>query len=438
MHPVSALSPPAAGLSGGPKRPLNWLFGLRTSGGDSVAQPLPPSKDPWYKAPAGFEATQSGTILRIRPTPGNLTAAIGNSSASYNILYRTTDSHLRPSWAVTTLLIPTSFYVSPSGKFPLLSYQPAYNTANVDSSPSFTLHQEQSQAVIDMGIRPETLLFTEMLGLGWLVNVPDFEGPTAAYAAGALGGRATLDSIRAVLSLARLTGADDMTIAMWGYSGGSIATGAAAEMQVQYAPELNISGVALGGLVDNLSDNLNLVNKCPLSSNVVHGLLGLMSQHRELEAYIRSRLRPETAEEFLSAKHMSSGESIAAFSMKDVYNYFVGGEADLGTPMIRRILNAEARRGIYGVPAMPLFIYKAIGDPFCPIELTDSLVDTFSKAGADITYERNTVGGHVSEIQNGEARVINWLWSIYDESYTPSAEGCIIRDVAVKVSSLNM
>ncbi|KAI4863512.1 LIP-domain-containing protein [Hypoxylon rubiginosum] len=419
-------------------RPLNWLFGLRASDRDSVAQPLPPSKDPWYKAPAGFEAAQPGTILRIRPTPGDLAAVVGNASASYNILYRTTDSHLQPSWAVTTLFIPTSLYVSPSGKVPLLSYQPAYNTANLDSSPSFTLHRGQSQAVIDIGMRPETLLFTEMLGLGWIVNVPDFEGPTAAFGAGVLAGRATLDSIRAVLGLARLTGADDMTTAIWGYSGGSLATGAAAEMQVQYAPELDISGVVLGGLLDNLSDNLHLLNKSPLSSNIVNGLLGLMSQYPEAAVYVRSRLRPETADEFLSAKDISSSESIATFAMKDVYSYFVGGEADLQTPMLRRILNAEGRRGTYGVPAMPMFIYKAIGDQFCQIGLTDSLVDTFSKAGANITYERNTVGGHVSEIENGEARVIKWLWSIYDESYTPSTEGCTIRDVAVKVSPLNV
>ncbi|KAI1770656.1 LIP-domain-containing protein [Hypoxylon cercidicola] len=437
MHSPSLLSPPSD-VSGGTMHPLNWLFGLRASDAGSAAQPLPPSKDPWYKAPAGFEATQPGTILRIRPTPGNLAALVGNTSASYNILYRTTDSHLQPSWAVTTLFIPTSFWVSSSGKIPLISYQPAYNTANLDSSPSFTLHQGQSQAVIDMGMQSETSLFTEMLHLGWIVNIPDFEGPTAAFCAGVLAGRATLDSIRAVLNLARLTGAAEMTTAIWGYSGGSIATGAAAEMQVQYAPELDISGVVLGGLLDNLSDNLNLLNKSPLSSNIVNGLLGLMSQYPEASAYVRSRLRPEAADEFLSAKDISSGESVAKFAMKDVHSYFVGGGEDLQAPLIRRILNAEGRRGTYGVPAMPMFIYKAIGDQFCPIGLTDSLVETFSKAGADITYERNTVGAHVSEIENGVGRVIKWLWHIYDESYTPSAEGCTIRDVSVKVSPLNI
>lgn len=419
-------------------QPLSWLFGLGASDTGSITQPLPPSKDPWYKAPAGFETTQPGAILRIRPTPGNLANFVGNTSASFNILYRTSDSHLRPSWAVTTLFIPASPYTSPSGKVPLLSFQSAYNTANLDSSPSFTLQHGHSQAVVDMGMRPETIVFTKMLGLGWIVNIPDYEGPTAAFGAGVLAGRATLDSIRAILNLAQLTGSADMTIALWGYSGGSIATGFAAEMQAQYAPELDISGVALGGQLDNLTDNMELLNKSPLTSNIVNCLVGLTTQYPEAADYIRSRLRPETADVFLSAKDISIDESIAKFAMKDVYDYFIGGEADLQAPILQRILKAEGRRGTYGVPSMPMFIYKAVGDQFCPISLTDSLVETFSRAGADITYERNTVGGHVAEIENGEARVIKWLWSIYDESYTPSADGCTIRDVSVKVSPLDV
>lgn len=222
---------------------------------------------------------------------------------------------------------------------------------------------------------------------------------------------------------------------MWGYSGGSIATEAAAELQVQYAPELDISGVVVGGLVDHLSDNMDMLNKSPIAVSLVAALLGTTSQYPEAAAYVRSRLRPETADEFLSAKDMDFSASLRAFAMRDIYSYFVGGAADLKDPVLRKVFDVEGRRGFHGVPAMPMFVYKAIGDEFCPINLTDQLVERFCGRGADIAYERNSVGGHVSEIANGKGRAVKWLWSIFDESYVPAAEGGVIRDVAVNTYS---
>lgn len=91
--------------------------------------PLPPSKDPFYTAPFAYDGVPPGTILRVRSAPG-LVKAIANCSAAYNILYRTTDSNYKPSWAVTTLLFPlvepghpTSNWTAVSPGSVLLSYQ---------------------------------------------------------------------------------------------------------------------------------------------------------------------------------------------------------------------------------------------------------------------------------------------------------------------------
>lgn len=123
-----------------------------------------------------------------------------------------------------------------------------------------------------------------MLSRGWFVIVPDFEGPRAAFGASVLAGHATLDGIRAVLSLA---GNDDVSLplpndasrfkyAMWGYSGGSLASEKAAELQVQYAPELTgFVGAALGGLVSNIGSTFDINNKSPYMGNLVLILLGV-------------------------------------------------------------------------------------------------------------------------------------------------------------------
>ena len=59
---------------------------------------------------------------------------------------------------------------------------------------------------------------------------------------------AVLDSVRGTLVSpeAQLDGAATK-VAMMGYSGGAIATGWAAQLQPDYAPEINLVGVASGG-----------------------------------------------------------------------------------------------------------------------------------------------------------------------------------------------
>jgi hypothetical protein len=109
--------------------------------------PLPPSRDPFYTAPHGFEKKAPGTILRIRHAPGNITTVVANTSAVYNIVYRTTNSYYKPSFAVTTLYIPLQKIISrtKSSHTSLLSIQIAYNSAWVDASPSLAMYYDSAQ-----------------------------------------------------------------------------------------------------------------------------------------------------------------------------------------------------------------------------------------------------------------------------------------------------
>ncbi|KAJ3577906.1 hypothetical protein NPX13_g2657 [Xylaria arbuscula] len=413
---------------------------LSPLGFSEVAQavPLPPTEDPWYCVPEGYETATPGTVLRLRIAPGNLTTEIvKNAATAYNILYRTTDSHDQPAWAVTTLFIPITFYTTPSDRKALVSYQFAYNSAYIDSSPSYAFYHALSQPVPSLNIPASTDLLNELLIKGWLVNSPDYEGPRGAFGASIQSGRATLDALRAVVYLANLTGLGPLSIAMWGYSGGSIATEAAAEMQTEYAPDLSISGAMVGGLVDNISADYDLFNATALAGNLVSVVLGLVVQYPEASSYVLGRLKPETRDEFLAAKRMNTGAVLSFFSYKDVYSYFIGGADDLHAPPLQRVYRRECCLGHYGLPKIPLFLYKAIGDQYCPISRTDKLVSRFCDEGVEVTFKRNTVGGHVAEIGNAKPRVFKWLESIFEETYRAPAGGCSIRDVTIDITGLS-
>ncbi|KAF4430523.1 lipase 1 [Fusarium acutatum] len=397
---------------------------------------LPPSKDPWYSAPGDGEIRQPGDVLRIR-SASNLNNIVEGSAAIYHILYRSTDSRGRPSWAVTTLFIPTTLYQSPSGKAAILSYQFAYNTCNVDSSPSFGLSGVMAKSEPNLGIKSSTSLLTEMLSFGWIVNTPDHLGLDAAFGASVQAGHATLDALRAVHNLLSLGDNSGFNTAIWGYSGGSIATFSAAELQPSYAPDLNISAAVVGGLVDDISAALDKINKSPIAGTLIALMLGITAQYPEERAYLESRLIPETKDEFLVAVNTEVTQNVGKYSGQDIYAFFKGGGVDLRDPILQKLYDKQAKLGHRDSPRMPMFLYKAIQDLFCTIDLTDATVDRLCKNGAEITFERNTVGGHVSEIENGKPRAFRFLQGIFDESYESPASKRHVMDVTVDVSSQN-
>jgi hypothetical protein len=394
---------------------------------------LPPSKDPWYKAPPNFASKKPGDILRVRSAPENIRSSV-NASAAYNILYRTTNSFNAPAWAVTTYFVPDSHKThGTEGKPALLSYQIPYDSVNVDFSPSYALPTSYSSALGDIA---------GSLARGLYVSVPDYEGPTGAFTVGVLAGHSVLDSIRATLSTGKGLDCESSAL-LWGYSGGSQASEFAAELHPKYAPELKLKGAALGGLVGNILAILQNINATPLAGLTPNALLGLSEEYSEVSKYLNSRLNPsgpQNATTFLAAKQNSFVQSIQEFGGQDIYGYFKGGKADImNSQIMLNAFNKEGIMGVHGVPTVPLFFYTAINDEASPINTTQALMDKYCAAGANILWEKNTVGGHLAEQTNGDANAVAWLTDILNGSTKQEDDcepkGCIIKEVTLNITS---
>jgi hypothetical protein len=402
---------------------------------EKLQSPLPPTQDPFYTAPIDFARAAPGTVLSIRPAPGNLTSVIGNSSAAYNLLYRTTDSNYHPSWAITTLFVPSKPAKVANCSSPgrgsgdvacdrLLSYQIAYDSPEVDSSPSYNLYSGPSSSI------------SEALNRGWFVNVPDHEGPLASFLAGVHSGHATLDSIRAVLSYANTLGLSaNPRIALRGYSGGASASAWAAELQTHYAPELKISGMALGGTPGNATSVLFAVNRGTVAGLIPSGLIGLSRQNPDLYQHLMERLKPSgpfNRTGFFSIEHMDYSQWIPAFGFQNIFDYFTGGIEDLLAPIPQRVINNDAILGYHGIPRMPLYFHHAVGDPVCPIKEIDSLVRRYCGIGARILYHRNSIGDHSTESVAGNSRIWSWLDRVV--SGLEISDRCEIMEISESVN----
>lgn len=396
------------------------------------AAPQPPSVDPFYIPPAGFESSAPGTILRTRKVPNPLallSIAPVNVQGAYQLLYRTTDSLGNPEATVTTVIVPHN-----ADPKKLLSYQFAEDGGWVNCAPSYVL--QQGSNIISGGTSPvELLLVIAALNQGWIINTPDYEGPHGAFTSGVQAGQAVLDSVRAAIASESVTGVSpSAAYQMWGYSGGSLASEWAAELQPSYAPELNFAGVAVGGLIPNIFTVLETINKGPFVGLVPSGIMGLYQAYPDLAAYVDQYLIPSKAATFKKGATQCLDADIVEYAFQDMYSYFTIGEALLNGTVPQAILKATGEMGTHGTPKMPMFFYKAILDEVSPVAETDNLVKKLCSQGAQIQYVRDALGEHATEIITGAGDALVFLKDRFDGK--PAGSGCSTSNVLLDTLNL--
>ncbi|KAK5662625.1 hypothetical protein OQA88_8539 [Cercophora sp. LCS_1] len=437
-------------LSGSLRVALAFTIPLSTESTPSVDPWLaagylpPPSIDPWYRPPENWESTTPGTPLKIRPN-AYPTINIRNVNSTFQILYRSSDTHGRPSWAVTTVFIPTSHAAcSPSDpvttncSHAVVSYQVPSDSVWIDAAPSFLLQAREPYGEI-----------RDLLARGWWVAVPDYEGPQAAYCAGKQAGYATLDGLKAVVKAGGEFGlrTDVARVGMWGYSGGAFATGFALELAGRYAPDLRIAGGIVGGPAPNLTTVGMLMNKKDTAGLLIASVVGVTMQYPEAREFLVGRLKEEgpfNKTGFLAVLNMSGVDALMAYPMHNVYEYFKGGEADLWHSVVQDVIDKDAVMGLHGAPPgdVPVFVYKAIKDEMSVVEETDELVQRYCGGGGRVLYHRNTEGGHNDELWSGRLRTMDFLAHVLeiDEkkktmvsgvSFSIPDKGCLTQNVSV-------
>ena len=193
---------------------------------------------------------------------------------SWQLLVRSEDSFGNAAAIVTTVIKP--FNADPSK---VVSYQSWEDAANIECSPSYGMQfgapLSSVQTQVDM------IFIVPLLNKGYFVVLPDYEGPKSTFGVGRQSGKATLDSIKAVLKTKDFSGInDDAQVAMWGYSGGTIAAGWAATLQPKYAPELkkNLIGAALGGFVINITATAEATDGTLFAGLIPNALNGLANE----------------------------------------------------------------------------------------------------------------------------------------------------------------
>lgn len=391
------------------------------------ATAVTPSKDPFYVQPANIKSYKPGVVIRSRSIPAALAGVLSGQNADANLksitqyLYRTTDGLGNAVAAINTLLIPDKN----ADNTKLLSYQTHYDTANNDCSPSWTLRPESGNTAGD-----DEILMIAGLNKGWYVVTSDYEGLNAEFTAGIMSGYATLDSIRAVLSTSNAIQSglsSKAKYALWGYSGGALASEWAAELASAYAPELHIQAAALGGLTPDVKNVLLTINGGPFAGLAFSGIAGLTRVWPNSTKWLNDNLIPSKADDFRRIAAQCSNTRDGAG--KNIGDYFKNGLASFNEQIPQQLLTSNGLMGYHGTPLIPLYFYKAAGDEVSAVADTDTLYARLCSQGTTIQYDRNLVGEHLSEAISCAGSALAWIEARLNGVSVANQGRCVRNDV---------
>ncbi|KAK0542971.1 hypothetical protein OC846_006574 [Tilletia horrida] len=407
---VAALS---SSVSAGP------LWTVRALDSNSTAG-LPPDQDPFYTCPSGYTKKKAGAILRSRPVSLNFTStAAENLKSAQQVLYRTVDVFGKPDCTVLTVLQPHNQLKGPTR---VLSYQFAEDSPAIKCSPSYSLLTRSSATTTSV----ELILVNLALSRGYVVITPDYEGPKSGFTVGSLAATGVLDGLRAGLQVnSVIPDPDKAIVALYGYSGGALASGWAVQQAPVYAPELKISGAVLGGHIINIKDILLNINNSTHSNLVAAGIAGQQNVFPALAEYIQTAAYPNGTELIAKVDKLCLNDIFSDGSVFNFFDYIRVSEDELFANSAVKAALSSGTLGQPGtpVPQVPLYVFNSLKDEIIvPKDVDAWVADICARGAPSVKHVHIASGTHTETGALGAPAAFNWLDARFNR--IPVMKGC--------------
>ncbi|MBY6411962.1 lipase [Rhodococcus sp. BP-252] len=388
-------------------------FVVGTSALVAQADPGPgspiPADDPFYSWDSSLDVAP-GAVLRSRPmtfaTPTLTTPIRGEQ-----VLYRTTDQQGDAVVTVATVLRPLV-----PGPTKIVSYHMAYDALGSQCDPSYTLSGGATSPIATA----EQGVIAGYLAAGYTVVAPDYEGEELEWTIGRQSGYAALDGIRAAQSFLQVP--SSTPVAMIGYSGGSVPTQWGAEVAPTYAPELNLVGIAAGGLPVDLAHNLPYVSGSAQWAGVIPALIVAYQRAYGLDtASFLSEYGAQVIDQV-------DQECIAQFAddyptLTDASMVRAPYTSLLDVPEVVEAINDNIM-GTAGTPRTPMFLAVGhadpIGDTIMITADVQALAHQYCTDGVDVQYAQYDGLTHGEAFLPFEAQGLQFLTERFAGSPTHS------------------
>lgn len=362
----------------------------------------PPSGDPIFDDwPSGLDRLHPGDLIQVRDvtaTAGPL--AVFPLRRALLLKFRSTAANGTPSFGTATLLIPAAAWHG--GDRPVLVNTLPINSLGLRCTPGYGLaHGPHSKFSVGDLFPPTTWWGLER---GYAVLVPDHEGPWMSYAEPRVAGHIVLDAIRATRSVSPPEfGAS--RFAVGGYSGGAIASYAAAMLQREYAPDLDgaLVGASMGGLITDYRAIAHRFDGNTASGILLVVALAMAREHPDLLRYLNNLGRWAAT----SPVKDTCGDSNGPLGVTGVPIEIATNIANpLGSPLAQEIFHESDLRD--RTSGAPLYIYHAAFDIWVPPTDSRDLFDRQCALRVPAVY-RDVFGEHVIGMFAGFLGAIDWL-----------------------------
>ena len=351
-----------------------------TSGADRAAAPAQPSPGPggieFYAPPAGAPTGEHGDLVSYRTTTVDLGEGAPEVDA-WTVMYQSTDANDAPVYVTGTVLVPTE---PASGTRPVLSYAVGTHGLAQRCAPSLQMAA---------GTDYETANIVAALEEGYAVVATDYAGyttgATPTYIIGAAEGHAVLDIVTAASQVPDSGVSAGAPTAIWGYSQGGQAAAWAGELQPAYAPDLDLVGVAAGGIPADLAETARTLDGGAGATFEMMAITGMATQHPELP--LDAVLSPAGREAFQTLRGQCVFEALPAMRNKSLADYTGGVTLDqlLAIGPVADIVNAQAV-GTSPIEA-PVYQYHGQADEIVPLGQAYAAKQNWCEQGVDVTFD---------------------------------------------------
>ena len=227
----------------------------------------------FYSLPSSLPSGNHGDIIKYRVAKVTITGA--PELNAWNVMYYSTDALGVPNVVTGTIIVPKKTWSLFSNR-PIIAYAIGTHGLCQTCAPSVQF---------EAGTDYENENIAQALNMNYAVLVTDNPGYTIGakptYMSGKAQGHALLDIVIAASKISSANLSKNAKVAIWGYSQGGQTAAWAGELQPAYAPDLNLVGVAAGGVPRNFFEVAPYLDGKNGSAFLLETVIGLWSQYPE-------------------------------------------------------------------------------------------------------------------------------------------------------------
>ncbi|MGC4061145.1 MAG: lipase family protein [Aquabacterium sp.] len=372
-----------------------------------AAPAVGPSDNSFYNPPANAPTGKPGDLIQYRATTVKL-GADAPATHAWNVIYQSTDSLDKANAVSGTVIVPTTPWAG-SGPRPVMLYAIGTHGLANGCAPS-----RQFEAGTDY----EAPNIVAALKAGYAVLAPDYagylNGQRSTFLAGKSQGQASLDLVRAALSIPTVGFTSASKIGIWGFSQGGQTAAWAGELLPGYAPDLlpQVVGVAAGGIpadfnrvAHNLDGNLGF----PFLASAVSGL------GAQYPNTIGRNFNLLASADGKAAMTRLQGQCLfeALFDIPDkTLASFTNDPANttlddiLGVPAVDETLRAQ-NLGSKPIP-VPLYHFHGQADEIIPLDQDYALKKAYCAKGTVVAFDLYP-SEHIVTMTQSATTILAWM-----------------------------